>query len=109
MTDTRVLSLNDPRADRRRNCPRGRRVRWRSRPHAGACCARGAPRAGEPCSRSALACLSMVKSDLIAVGIARGVAASVGDHDLTPAHVALGVLRELENPAVAALWRASRW
>src|SRR5947208_15542603 len=50
--------------------------------------------------------LSLATRARIAVGIARGVAASVGDHDLTPAHVALGVLRELENPAVAALWRA---
>ena len=50
--------------------------------------------------------LSLTTHARIAVGIARGVAASVGDHDLTPAHVALGVLRELENPAVAALWRA---
>jgi len=53
--------------------------------------------------------LSLTTHARIAVGIARWVAASVGDHDLTPAHVALGVLRELENPAVAALWRASRW
>ena len=39
----------------------------------------------------------------IALAIARGIAASRGDADLTPSHIALGLLREAENPAVAAL------
>lgn len=39
----------------------------------------------------------------ISLAIARGVAASVGHDNLTPVHIALGLLREGENPAVAAL------
>jgi ATP-dependent Clp protease ATP-binding subunit ClpC len=39
----------------------------------------------------------------IALAIARGIAASRGDDDVTPSHIALGLLREAENPAVAAL------
>jgi len=39
----------------------------------------------------------------LALGIARGIAASRGDHDITPIHVALGLIREGQNPAVAAL------
>jgi ATP-dependent Clp protease ATP-binding subunit ClpC len=41
----------------------------------------------------------------IALAIARGIAASRGDDDVTPSHIALGLLREAENPAVAALHR----
>lgn len=39
----------------------------------------------------------------IALAIARGIAASRGDDDVTASHIALGLLREAENPAVAAL------
>lgn len=42
----------------------------------------------------------------IALAIARGIGASRGDDELTPTHIALGLLREGENPAVAALWHA---
>ena len=42
----------------------------------------------------------------IALAIARGIGAARGDDDLTPTHIALGLLREGENPAVAALWHA---
>lgn len=42
----------------------------------------------------------------VALAIARGVAASVGHRDLRPSHVAIGLLREAENPAVAALHAA---
>lgn len=42
----------------------------------------------------------------VAVAVARGVAAAYGHEDLADAHVALGVLREGENPAVAALQHA---
>lgn len=39
----------------------------------------------------------------ISLAIARGIAAARGDSDLTASHVALGLLREGENPAVAVL------
>ena len=39
----------------------------------------------------------------VALAIARGIAASLGHSDLTPGHIALGLLREGQNPAVAAL------
>lgn len=39
----------------------------------------------------------------IALAIARGIAASRGDDDVTPVHAALGILREGKNPAVGAL------
>jgi ATP-dependent Clp protease ATP-binding subunit ClpA len=39
----------------------------------------------------------------IVLATARGVAAARGDTALTPTHVAIGLLREAENPAVAAL------
>ena len=39
----------------------------------------------------------------VALSIARGLAAAMGHDDLTPAHIALGMLREGENPAVAAI------
>ena len=42
----------------------------------------------------------------VALAIARGIAAANGHADLTGCHVALGILREGENPAVAALHRA---
>lgn len=42
----------------------------------------------------------------VSLSIARGIAAACGHSDLTGCHVALGVLREGENPAVAALHRA---
>ena len=42
----------------------------------------------------------------VSLAIARGIAATRGDDDLTPLHVALGILREGENPAVAALMHA---
>ena len=42
----------------------------------------------------------------ISLAIARGVAASRGDDDVSPTHIALGILREEENPGVAILWRA---
>lgn len=42
----------------------------------------------------------------VCLAIARGVAAARGDTDLAPLHVALGILREGENPAVAALMHA---
>lgn len=39
----------------------------------------------------------------VSLSIARGIAAGYGHADLTAAHIALGILREGENPAVAAL------
>jgi hypothetical protein len=42
----------------------------------------------------------------IALAIGRGIAAAYGHDDVGACHVALGVLREGENPAVAALHRA---
>lgn len=39
----------------------------------------------------------------VSLSIARGIAAGSGHADLTAAHIALGILREAENPAVAAL------
>jgi ATP-dependent Clp protease ATP-binding subunit ClpC len=42
----------------------------------------------------------------VSLAIARGIAAANGHTDLTGCHVALGLLREGENPAVAALHRA---
>ena len=39
----------------------------------------------------------------VSLAIARGIAAAYGHADLTGYHVALGILREGENPAVAAL------
>ena len=42
----------------------------------------------------------------VALAIARGLAAASGSEDLTPAHIALGLIREGENPAVGALQHA---
>jgi ATP-dependent Clp protease ATP-binding subunit ClpA len=42
----------------------------------------------------------------VSLAIARGIAAANGHTDLTACHVALGFLREGENPAVAALHHA---
>jgi ATP-dependent Clp protease ATP-binding subunit ClpC len=42
----------------------------------------------------------------VSLAIARGIAAAHGHADLTGYHVALGFLREGENPAVGALHRA---
>ena len=39
----------------------------------------------------------------VSLSIARGIAAGRGHDDLTAAHIALGILREAENGAVAAL------
>jgi ATP-dependent Clp protease ATP-binding subunit ClpC len=39
----------------------------------------------------------------VSLAIARGIAAANGHTDLTGVHIALGILREAENPAVAAL------
>jgi ATP-dependent Clp protease ATP-binding subunit ClpC len=39
----------------------------------------------------------------VALAIARGIAAASGSDDVSPAHIALGLIREGENPAVAAL------
>jgi ATP-dependent Clp protease ATP-binding subunit ClpA len=39
----------------------------------------------------------------VSLSIARGIAAGSGHSDLTAAHIALGILREAENAAVAAL------
>ena len=39
----------------------------------------------------------------VSLSIARGIAAAQGHSDITAAHIALGILREGENPAVAAL------
>jgi ATP-dependent Clp protease ATP-binding subunit ClpA len=39
----------------------------------------------------------------VSLAIARGIAAGHGHDDLSAAHIALGFLREAENPAVAAL------
>lgn len=39
----------------------------------------------------------------VSLSIARGIAAGSGHSNLTAAHIALGILREAENPAVAAL------
>src|SRR5574341_851572 len=50
--------------------------------------------------------LPLTNRTRIVLGIARGIAAHLGSDDLSPAHVALGLLREGENPAVALLWRA---
>jgi ATP-dependent Clp protease ATP-binding subunit ClpB len=41
----------------------------------------------------------------VALSIARGIAAGKGHINVTAAHIALGILREAENPAVAALQR----
>ena len=43
----------------------------------------------------------------VALSIARGIAAGLGHDDLTATHIALGILREAENGAVAALHRRS--
>jgi ATP-dependent Clp protease ATP-binding subunit ClpC len=42
----------------------------------------------------------------VSLAIARGIAAAYGHPDLTGHHVALGILREGENPAVAVLHNA---
>lgn len=42
----------------------------------------------------------------VSLAIARGIAAAHGHDDLTETHVALGFLREGENPAVSALHHA---
>jgi ATP-dependent Clp protease ATP-binding subunit ClpB len=42
----------------------------------------------------------------VSLAIARGGAAARGDTDLTPVHIALGLLREGENPAVGVLLHA---
>jgi ATP-dependent Clp protease ATP-binding subunit ClpC len=42
----------------------------------------------------------------VALAIARGFAAARGDQDLSPRHIALGILREGANPAIAGLWYA---
>ena len=42
----------------------------------------------------------------VALAIARGIAASRGDRDLTPIHIALGIFREGTNPGIAAVWYA---
>ena len=42
----------------------------------------------------------------ISLAIARGIAASRGDDDVSPTHIALGILRDGTNPGVAILWRA---
>lgn len=42
----------------------------------------------------------------VALAMARGIAASMGHRDLEPIHVALGLLREGENAAVAVLHSA---
>ena len=47
--------------------------------------------------------LPMTTRTRVALAIARGIAASRGDEDLSPEHVALGLLGEGQNPAVAAL------
>ena len=39
----------------------------------------------------------------VSLSIGRGIAAGYGHDNLTAAHIALGILREAENPAVAAL------
>lgn len=39
----------------------------------------------------------------VSLSIARGIAAGYGHADLTAAHIALGIIREAENAAVAAL------
>jgi ATP-dependent Clp protease ATP-binding subunit ClpA len=39
----------------------------------------------------------------VSLSIARGIAAGYGHDNLTAPHIALGILREAENPAVAAL------
>ncbi len=39
----------------------------------------------------------------VSLSIARGIAAGYGHVDLTAAHIALGIIREAENAAVAAL------
>jgi ATP-dependent Clp protease ATP-binding subunit ClpC len=50
--------------------------------------------------------LPLTTRSRVALAISRGIAASMGHDDVTPAHVALGLLREGENPAVAALYNA---
>jgi|SRR5688572_4222811 len=42
----------------------------------------------------------------LALAIARSLAAARGDRDLTMTHIAVGILREGANPAIAALWYA---
>jgi ATP-dependent Clp protease ATP-binding subunit ClpC len=42
----------------------------------------------------------------VALSIARALAAAMGHDDVTDAHVMIGILREGENPAVAALQHA---
>ena len=42
----------------------------------------------------------------VALAIARGFAAARGDTNLNPRHIALGVIREGANAAIAALWYA---
>jgi ATP-dependent Clp protease ATP-binding subunit ClpC len=42
----------------------------------------------------------------VCLAISRGIAAARGDTDLTPLHIALGLLRERENSAIAALMHA---
>ena len=46
---------------------------------------------------------NLTKRTRIALAIARGIAAANGHENLTSVHVALGILREGENPAVAIL------
>lgn len=41
----------------------------------------------------------------ISLAIARGIAAARGDDDVSPTHIALGILRDERNPGVAILWR----
>jgi ATP-dependent Clp protease ATP-binding subunit ClpC len=52
------------------------------------------------------AVLSLTTRTRVALAIARGIAAARGDDDLTPTHIALGLLRERENIAVAILHEA---
>src|SRR5688500_7333888 len=42
----------------------------------------------------------------VALAIARGIAAARADRDLTPTHIAIGIIREGSNPVLAALWYA---
>lgn len=42
----------------------------------------------------------------VALAIARGIAGARGDTDLSSTHIALGILREGANAAIAALWYA---
>ena len=50
--------------------------------------------------------LTLTTRTRVALAIARGIAASLGHDDVTATHIALGVLREAENPAVAVLQHA---